>query len=277
MSLEKFYETLKQLGIDPTMVVPPNPITEQVSGKQLNESIIKAVGGNDARTQKVLEEFEKAEQVCSLTKSIRKEKLIPVKVWVKDPTKEGGGYEATRYVSPEEAQRLISKKPAVAEGWIDTGLSASDVETWKNAFKEYGVNLSERERIKMFGTKPGEKTVILSDSKMAQMVKDWRDMFGVTTPDKTTMTLIRYGYAPHEIRNFVETETSKEAIELAKDTSKTLWGRKLSEEEKEAIIDYWYRYKYYRLQREKAQKVPEESEKAEGAVMGLQKAGNLKY
>jgi hypothetical protein len=140
---EKLYTTLKNLGIDPSLVVPSNPITEVVDSTALNELIIKKLGVE--KGEKVLEELRKAEVVHSLLKAKRKGTkdaghLIPIKVWVKDPTKNGGGYYATRYISPEEAQELISKRPAepIEKEWLDAGFEEEEAkEMYQEQQKRY--------------------------------------------------------------------------------------------------------------------------------------------
>jgi len=44
---------------------------------------------------------------------------VPVRVWVKDPSRALGGYYAIRYVKPEEAAAMREKTPAGVEGWRD--------------------------------------------------------------------------------------------------------------------------------------------------------------
>jgi len=121
---EKLYDTLKSFGIDPDLVIPPNPAVEILDGIELNEMIIRKVGVE--KGERVLKELRKAERVHSLMKSIGKEGLIPVKVWVRDPTKTGGGYEATRYVSPEEFQKN--------QRWLRAGVLPEEVEHWRKWF-----------------------------------------------------------------------------------------------------------------------------------------------
>lgn len=113
---ERLYKILKELGIDPTLVIPPSPVTEMVDSTSLNERIISLVHPNNTKkAEQMLTNLKKAGDIqrimtLLLAKAKRLEKgrsrLRKKKVWVRDPTKRGGGYYAYRWVGEEEKPTL---------------------------------------------------------------------------------------------------------------------------------------------------------------------------